>query len=215
MHLVSTGALEALSKSLAVIGDGLGRPGRRGWLAPDRGGFWARVALPWSRCWRASSFDVEIASCVPARAPCGFWNSGRSQRTSPCSSSLARSRLRSTRRSRIASSVRSWRPAVGGEDGGVQLVVELPEHGDQPMFVDLFLLGGQRFPRPQLLQHVVHAGHGQVGVQLLLALAVGIEGFAQGADATSVPRRRGRGRFQAAGFDVPGVVPNTELAASC
>ena len=43
-----------------------------------------------------------------------------------------------------------WRevwPAVGGEDGGVEFVVELAEDGDEAGFVDGFVLGGERFER--------------------------------------------------------------------
>jgi hypothetical protein len=41
-------------------------------------------------------------------------------------------------------------PAVGGEDGGVEFVVQLFEDGDQPLFVDGFLFGGQPLPGPPL-----------------------------------------------------------------
>ena len=38
-------------------------------------------------------------------------------------------------------------------------------------------------PDAELLENVVHAGDGEVRVGGLLALTVGVEGFAEGADA--------------------------------
>ncbi len=52
----------------------------------------------------ASSASVCISACCGTVCAVGFWNSGRSQRTSPRASSAARSALSATRRSRIASS---------------------------------------------------------------------------------------------------------------
>ncbi|MDP2883384.1 MAG: hypothetical protein Q8N89_17625 [Azonexus sp.] len=48
-------------------------------------------------------------------------------------------------------------PAVGGEDGGVEFVVELAEDGDEAGFMLGFVLGGQRLAAAQFGQHVVHA----------------------------------------------------------
>ena len=66
-------------------------------------------------------------------------------------------------------------PAIGGEDGGVEFVVELAQDRDQALFVDELFLGAQGLAAAQLLQHVVHAGHGQPGVQGLAGLAVGVQ----------------------------------------
>jgi len=53
--------------------------------------------------------------------------------------------------------------------------VQLGEDGDQPLLVNLTLLGGERFASAQLFEDVVHAGHGQAGMEFLLAFAVGVE----------------------------------------
>ena len=49
----------------------------------------------------SSSSPVGSGACVSGFLPEGFWKSGRSQRTRPFSSSLARSALRATSFSRI------------------------------------------------------------------------------------------------------------------
>ena len=74
-------------------------------------------------------------------------------------------------------------PAVGGEDGGVEFVVQLTQDGDEAGFVDGFVPGGQGFAAAQFGEDVVHAGQRQLGVGGLLALAVGVELFGQGGDA--------------------------------
>jgi hypothetical protein len=74
-------------------------------------------------------------------------------------------------------------PAIGIEHGCIDLVVQLAQHRDQAMLVDHPLLRGQRLAAAQLVQHVVHAGEGDVGVGGLLALAVGVELFGLGANA--------------------------------
>ena len=58
-------------------------------------------------------------------------------------------------------------PAVGLEDGGVQVVVELFEEGDQAAVVDLFVLGrefggghGALVGGAEFFEDVVHVGEG-------------------------------------------------------
>ena len=46
---------------------------------------------------------------------------------------------------------------------------------DQALLVNLALFGRERFAPAQLFEDVVHAGHGQAGMELLLAFAVGVE----------------------------------------
>ena len=65
-------------------------------------------------------------------------------------------------------------PAVGVEDGGVEVVVELAQDGDQALFVDHAFLGGEGFAAAEFVQHVVHAGQGEAWVLGLLAFAVGV-----------------------------------------
>ena len=43
--------------------------------------------------------------------------------------------------------------------------------------------GGERFAGAEFFQHVVHAGHRELGMQVLLAFAMGVELFAEFADA--------------------------------
>jgi len=86
------------------------------------------------------------------------------------------------------------RPAVGFEDGGVEVVVELFEDGNQTFVVNfLFLRGERRGRRPrerapwalegaEFFEDVVHVGECEVGVEGLLALAVGVERFGEVAD---------------------------------
>ena len=69
-------------------------------------------------------------------------------------------------------------PAVGFEDGGVEVVVELLEEGDEALVVDGFGLGVERGAGAEEVEDVVEAGEGERGVQDLLALAVGVEALA-------------------------------------
>ena len=39
-------------------------------------------------------------------------------------------------------------PAVGGEDGGVEFVVDLAQHGDEALFVDGLVFCGLRLASP-------------------------------------------------------------------
>ena len=86
------------------------------------------------------------------------------------------------------------RPAVGIEDGGVQIVVQLLEHRHQALLVDDLVLGRERLARAQLFEHVVHAGDGEIGMRGLLAFAVGVEFFCEGANTLLAAVGTGRER---------------------
>ncbi|MDF1850050.1 MAG: hypothetical protein P1U85_04390 [Verrucomicrobiales bacterium] len=99
-------------------------------------------------------------------------------------------------------------PAVGVEDGFVEIVVDLLEDGDEALVVDVAFLVGQGFPGAELFEDVVDPRQGQVGMELLLPLAMRVETFAEVADALSgggVRVREGEG-FEAAGVVVAWVV---------
>ena len=86
--------------------------------------------------------------------------------------------------------------------------MQLAQYGNQTLFVDDFLFGGQRLAGTQLFQHVVYAGQGQLGVLGLLAFAVGVEAFGQVADLCLLLWRgfwEGEG-FKAAGVVVAGII---------
>ena len=143
--------------------------------------------------------EVHLRRRVPRRP--AFWNSGRSQRTRPLLllvGALAVQRDEALEDLLVGEVVR---PAVGVEDGGVEVVVDLLQDRDEPLLVDDPLLRRQRLARPELLEDVVHPGDREVGVERLLALAVRVEGFAEGADAGRSGRRsrRGRGRGRSSG----------------
>ena len=59
-------------------------------------------------------------------------------------------------------------PAVGFEDGGVEVVVDLREEGDEALVVDGFGLGVERGAGAEEVEDVVEAGEGERGVQGLL-----------------------------------------------
>ena len=69
------------------------------------------------------------------------------------------------------------------EDRFVEVVVDLLEDGDEAVVVDFAFLRGERFARSQFFEDVVDPGQGQVGVEFLLPLAVGVEPFPEVADA--------------------------------
>ena len=87
-------------------------------------------------------------------------------------------------------------PAVGFERGGVQVVVNLLEDGDQALVVDSFVLRVQGFAGTDFLEHIVNAGEREVGVEFLLALAVRVEAFAKVADALLEGRFFERGEWE-------------------
>jgi hypothetical protein len=74
-------------------------------------------------------------------------------------------------------------PPVGFEDGGVEVVVNLLEDGDEALVVDGLVLGVQGFAGTDFLEDVVNAGEREVGMKFLLALAVRVEALAKVADA--------------------------------
>ena len=80
-------------------------------------------------------------------------------------------------------------PAVGVGDGGVEVVVDLAEDGDEALLVDVLFLCGERLAGAELFEDVVHAGHRQLRMQLLLTFAMGVELFAELADAGFVAIR--------------------------
>ena len=95
-------------------------------------------------------------------------------------------------------------PAIGLSDGGVEVVVDLAEDGDKALLVDLLFFPVEWFAGAEFFQHVVHAGHRELGVLRLLALAMGVELFAEFADAGFLGFGGiGEGKcFEAAGFVV-------------
>lgn len=66
-------------------------------------------------------------------------------------------------------------PAIGGEHGGVDLVVDLAEEGDEAVVVDLLFLGVQDCAGAERFEDVVDPGEGEVRMQGLLPLAVRVE----------------------------------------
>ena len=64
--------------------------------------------------------------------------------------------------------------------------MNLPQHAHEPLLMNRLLLRRQFFTRPQLLQHVIHPGHRQLGMQLLLTLAMGVELLAEVTDDPSL-----------------------------
>ena len=75
-------------------------------------------------------------------------------------------------------------PTVGFQHGGIQLVVDLAEQGDEALVVDGFLFGVQRLAGAELFEDIVKASEREVRMLLLLPLAVRIEAFAEFADAS-------------------------------
>lgn len=75
------------------------------------------------------------------------------------------------------------RPAVGGEHGGVEVIVELAKDGNEALVVYAFFFVGQGLVGAEFLQDVVHPGESESGVLGLDALAVGVEFFGDGANA--------------------------------
>ena len=76
-----------------------------------------------------------------------------------------------------------------GADGGVEVVVDLLEDGDQALVADLPVLRGQGCPGAEFFKDVVNAGEGEVGMLGLLALAVRVEPFARLADSCRLLRQ--------------------------
>ena len=81
-------------------------------------------------------------------------------------------------------------PTVGTKHGRVEFVVNLAQHRHQSLLVDDAFFRAQRFTAAQLVQHVVHAGEREFRMRGLLAFAVGVEVFGEGADARTAPLSR-------------------------
>src|SRR5690606_22623760 len=108
------------------------------------------------------------------------------------------------------------RPAVGLGHRRVDLLVELPQHRDKPLLVNLAVLVVERRAGAQLLQHVVHLRQRQPRMRRLPLLAESIQPLAELADA----RAQGFGWIgegegvEAAGLVVAWIVTDAE-ATSC
>lgn len=104
---------------------------------------------------------------------------------------------------------------VGFGYGGVEVVVELAEDGDEAVFVDELFLGVERGAGAEFFECVVAVGQGQLRVLGLLAFAVGVEVLGEFADARLLGFGRGGERelFEAVGVAVGRVVADAEPAA--
>ena len=149
-----------------------------------------------------------------AWAPLGFWYSGRSQRTRPDASSFARSAFSATTPFEDFSVRQRRRPAVGGEHGGVEVIVQLPQHRHQARVVNLLLFRVQGFAGAELLQDVIHARQRQARMLRLHSLAVRVQLFGDLANAVLCRCIAGweRERVEAAGVVVSRIVSDTEVA---
>ncbi|MBK6842376.1 MAG: hypothetical protein IPG88_08750 [Gemmatimonadetes bacterium] len=87
------------------------------------------------------------------------------------------------------------RPAVGLGDERVEFVVQVAEDAAGGEFVDGALLWGERVARAQLLDDVVHPGHGDPLITGERVLAVRVEALGEGCDADAeVVRWGGEGK---------------------
>ena len=95
--------------------------------------------------------------------------------------------------------------------------MELAQDRDQPLLMDHPVFGAQWRTSAQVLQDVVHPGHGQARMQRLALFAVRVQILRQLADAGLVRRARSRERkgFEAAGLGVARVVADTEAGTGC
>ena len=91
----------------------------------------------------------------------------------------------------------------------------IQESRNQPVLVDPLLLCRQHFTGAELLQHVVDAGEGEIGMCRLLLLAMCVEGFAEVANSCAlVFARGGEGERKEACRVRPGrIVSNPETPA--
>jgi hypothetical protein len=71
------------------------------------------------------------------------------------------------------------REGVGFGDGGVEVVVELAEDGDEAVFVSELFFGVERGAGAEFFEDVVEVGEGQLRVLGLLAFAVGVEALGE------------------------------------
>ena len=61
--------------------------------------------------------------------------------------------------------------------------MKLAQDGDETLFVDGLFLGGEGFAGTELFEDIIHPGHREFRMRGLLPLAMGVELFAQFADA--------------------------------
>src|SRR5690606_34881147 len=80
----------------------------------------------------------------------------------------------------------------GVEDGAVEAAVEVEEGVGEALLCRLGVLPGGLAAGAEGLDGVVEGGEGEGGVERLLPLAVGVYGFAEGADALALLLRRVR-----------------------
>jgi hypothetical protein len=93
-------------------------------------------------------------------------------------------------------------PAVGVENGSVEVVVEFLQDTGQPLLMGEFFFGVEGFAAAQFFQHVVHIGQGESWVcgwvGGLLAFAVRVDLLRKITDSRLLPltRIRKRKRFK-------------------
>ena len=63
-------------------------------------------------------------------------------------------------------------PAIRFQHGGIEIIMDLPENGNESLVVDRLFLGGQRSAGADGFEHVRQAGEREVRVKRLLLLAV-------------------------------------------
>jgi hypothetical protein len=100
------------------------------------------------------------------------------------------------------------RPAIGGEDGMVEIVVQLPQHADKPAVVNIALGLAQFVAGAHLPKHVVKPGQGQIGMepQPLLAQQVQFLGDRADRHPHALAAIRKRKRVETACFIITRVV---------
>jgi len=57
----------------------------------------------------------------------------------------------------------------------IEIVVDLPQNGNQSVVVNATFFVGKRFPGTEFFEDVVHSRQGEIRMQFLLPLAMGIE----------------------------------------
>ena len=110
------------------------------------------------------------------------------------------------------------RPAIGGCNGGIQLVVVIFQDQHQAVVEDAAVLGGEGIGRgagAEFLQHVVEAGQREVRVFGKHAFAVGVKFLGESADALFLQVVGGReGEWvEAAGFYVDGIIALSQASS--
>src|SRR5205807_1960920 len=80
---------------------------------------------------------------------------------------------------------KTMRPTVCIEYCGVEVVVDLFQNRDEAVFMNRSFFRRELVAAPQLLEHVVHRGDRERGMELLLTFPVCIELLAEGANPLS------------------------------